>query len=436
MSKYELKLPKMGESVAEATITNWLKEVGDTIEMDEAVLEIATDKVDSEIPSEIAGVLVEKFFQNDEVVKVGQTLAIIEANQEIEAVSEVPETVAAPKVSLELEAVGEAKTQKEAVVSENFLASERFYSPLVKNIAKEENISFEELEKIMGSGKDGRVTKDNLLQYLQNRNSKSQTLAPVTPHPAKVEAPKPISNFSVASGGNVEIIEMDRMRRLISQHMIHSVQTSAHVQSFVEVDVTNLVKWRDKTKVLFEKREGEKLTFTPLFVEAVAKALRDFPMINISVEGDKIIRHKNINIGMAAALPSGNLIVPVIKNADQLNLVGTAKKVNDLADRARNNKLKPDDTQDGTYTITNVGNFGSVMGTPIINQPQVGILAFGVIRKMPAVIETPDGDFIGIRQKMFLSHSYDHRVVDGALGGMFVRKVADYLEAWDVNREI
>jgi len=240
----------------------------------------------------------------------------------------------------------------------------------------------------------------------------------------------------VASGGNVEIIEMDRMRRLISQHMIHSVQTSAHVQSFVEVDVTNLVKWRDKTKVLFEKREGEKLTFTPLFVEAVAKALRDFPMINISVEGDKIIRHKNINIGMAAALPSGNLIVPVIKNADQLNLVGTAKKVNDLADRARNNKLKPDDTQDGTYTITNVGNFGSVMGTPIINQPQVGILAFGVIRKMPAVIETPDGDFIGIRQKMFLSHSYDHRVVDGALGGMFVRKVADYLEAWDVNREI
>ncbi|MDP2059142.1 MAG: dihydrolipoamide acetyltransferase family protein, partial [Flavobacteriaceae bacterium] len=295
---------------------------------------------------------------------------------------------------------------------------------------------FDELEKIAGSGKDGRVTKDDLLQYLQNKKSKPQTPASTTSQSAKVEITEPVSTFSTVPGGNVEIIEMDRMRKLISQHMMQSVQTSAHVQSFVEVDVTNLVKWRDKTKVAFEKREGEKLTFTPLFVEAVAKALRDFPMINISVEGDKIIRHKNINIGMAAALPSGNLIVPVIKNADQLNLVGTAKRVNDLADRARNNKLKPDDTQDGTYTITNVGNFGSVMGTPIINQPQVGILAFGVIRKMPAVIETPEGDFIGIRQKMFLSHSYDHRVVDGALGGMFVRKVADYLEAWDINREI
>ncbi len=433
MSKYELKLPKMGESVAEATITNWLKEVGETIEMDEAVLEIATDKVDSEIPSEVSGVLVEKFFQNDEVVKVGQTLAIIETNQEVEVVSEIVEE---PEVIPELEAVLESKARSEVAVSEDFSASERFYSPLVKNIAKEENIHFEELEKIAGSGKDGRVTKDDLLQYLQNKKLKPQTPASTTSQSAKVEITEPVSTFSTVPGGNVEIIEMDRMRKLISQHMMQSVQTSAHVQSFVEVDVTNLVKWRDKTKVAFEKREGEKLTFTPLFVEAVAKALRDFPMINISVEGDKIIRHKSINIGMAAALPSGNLIVPVIKNADQLNLVGTAKRVNDLADRARNNKLKPDDTQDGTYTITNVGNFGSVMGTPIINQPQVGILAFGVIRKMPAVIETPEGDFIGIRQKMFLSHSYDHRVVDGALGGMFVRKVADYLEAWDINREI
>lgn len=433
MSKYELKLPKMGESVAEATITNWLKEVGETIEMDEAVLEIATDKVDSEIPSEVSGVLIEKFFQNDEVVKVGQTLAIIETDQEVEAVSEVVEE---PGIAPELEVVAESKAQSEVAVSEDFSASERFYSPLVKNIAKEENIHFEELEKIAGSGKDGRVTKDDLLQYLQNKKSKPQTPASVTSQSAKAEITEPVSTFSTVPGANVEIIEMDRMRKLISQHMMQSVQTSAHVQSFVEVDVTNLVKWRDKTKAAFEKREGEKLTFTPLFVEAVAKALRDFPMINISVEGDKIIRHKNINIGMAAALPSGNLIVPVIKNADQLNLVGTAKRVNDLADRARNNKLKPDDTQDGTYTITNVGNFGSVMGTPIINQPQVGILAFGVIRKMPAVIETPEGDFIGIRQKMFLSHSYDHRVVDGALGGMFVRKVADYLEAWDINREI
>lgn len=433
MSKYELKLPKMGESVAEATITNWLKEVGETIEMDEAVLEIATDKVDSEIPSEVSGVLIEKFFQNDEVVKVGQTLAIIETDQEVEAVSEVVEE---PEIAPELEVVAESKAQSEVAVSEDFSASERFYSPLVKNIAKEENIHFEELEKIAGSGKDGRVTKDDLLQYLQNKKSKPQTPASATSQSAKAEITEPVSTFSTVPGANVEIIEMDRMRKLISQHMMQSVQTSAHVQSFVEVDVTNLVKWRDKTKAAFEKREGEKLTFTPLFVEAVAKALRDFPMINISVEGDKIIRHKNINIGMAAALPSGNLIVPVIKNADQLNLVGTAKRVNDLADRARNNKLKPDDTQDGTYTITNVGNFGSVMGTPIINQPQVGILAFGVIRKMPAVIETPEGDFIGIRQKMFLSHSYDHRVVDGALGGMFVRKVADYLEAWDINREI
>lgn len=434
MSKYELKLPKMGESVAEATITNWLKDVGETIDMDEAVLEIATDKVDSEIPSEVSGVLVEKFFQNGDVVKVGQALAIIETGQDGEskpvAVLQTSEMAATEEPKPPVEAT---RPPVEPVVSSHFSATERFYSPLVKNIAKEENIDIEELERISGTGKDGRVTKDDLLQYLQNRQSKPRTQ--ISSAPATVQE-MVLANPTAAPGGNSEIIEMDRMRKLISQHMVHSVQTSAHVQSFVEVDVTNLVKWRDKTKAAFEKREGEKLTFTPLFVEAVAKALRDFPMINISVEGDKIIRHKNINIGMAAALPSGNLIVPVIKNADQLNLVGTAKRVNDLAERARNNKLKPDDTQEGTYTITNVGNFGSVMGTPIINQPQVGILAFGVIRKMPAVIETPEGDFIGIRQKMFLSHSYDHRVVDGALGGMFVRKVADYLEAWDVDREI
>lgn len=436
MSKYELKLPKMGESVAEATITNWLKEVGETIDMDEAVLEIATDKVDSEIPSEVSGVLVEKFFQNGDVVKVGQALAVIETGQSEDSKSiPVSQTSDLAIVEEAESLVEETKSHGKPVVSSHFSALERFYSPLVKNIAKEENIEIEELECINGTGKDGRVTKDDLLKYIQNRSSKSQGQTVATPPPAKIQEFDMAASTTV-SNGNSEIIEMDRMRKLISQHMINSVHTSAHVQSFVEVDVTNLVKWRDKTKAVFEKREGEKLTFTPLFVEAVAKALRDFPMINISVEGDKIIRHKNINIGMAAALPSGNLIVPVIKNADQLNLVGTAKRVNDLADRARNNKLKPDDTQEGTYTITNVGNFGSVMGTPIINQPQVGILAFGVIRKMPAVIETPEGDFIGIRQKMFLSHSYDHRVVDGALGGMFVRKVADYLEAWDVGREV
>lgn len=436
MSKYELKLPKMGESVAEATITNWLKEVGDTIELDEVVLEIATDKVDSEIPSEVSGVLVEKFFQNGDVVKVGQALAVIETGKMDAPRATKVEQVADRAIVEALElSVETAKTEHEPAATSHFSASERFYSPLVKSIAKQENIRFEELEKISGTGKDNRVTKDDLMHYLEKRQVEPQLK--ITSESTVKHVQEDVSaHTATVVNGNSEIIEMDRMRKLISQHMIHSVQTSAHVQSFVEVDVTNLVKWRDKTKVAFEKREGEKLTFTPLFIEAVAKALRDFPMINISVEGDKIIRHKNINIGMAAALPSGNLIVPVIKNADQLNLVGTAKRVNDLADRARNNKLKPDDTQDGTYTITNVGNFGSVMGTPIINQPQVGILAFGVIRKMPAVIETPEGDFIGIRQKMFLSHSYDHRVVDGALGGMFVRKVADYLETWDVNREI
>ncbi|MBC9796953.1 dihydrolipoamide acetyltransferase family protein [Sinomicrobium weinanense] len=437
MAKFELKLPKMGESVAEATITSWLKEVGDTIEMDEAVLEIATDKVDSEVPSEVDGVLLEKRFDVDDVVEVGQVIAVIETNGEVveggeqegapeEMVAEVEKTVEVAKETT-------APVTAEAT---DFSASERFYSPLVKNIAKKEGVSLDELESISGTGKDGRVTKNDILGYLENRGTQKQEPVQAA-GPAKETGKKAeMVHVPPVISGEDEIIEMDRMRKLISHHMIQSVQTSAHVQSFVEVDVTNVVHWRNKKKGEFEKREGEKLTFTPIFMEVVARALRDFPMMNISVNGDKIIKKKNINLGMAAALPNGNLIVPVIRNADQLNLVGLAKQVNDLAKRARENKLKPDEVQDGTYTVTNVGTFGSIMGTPIINQPQVGILALGAIRKMPAVIETPEGDFIGIRHKMFLSHSYDHRVVDGALGGMFVKRVADYLEAWDPDRTI
>lgn len=434
MAKFELKLPKMGESVAEATVTNWLKNVGDTIEMDEAVLEIATDKVDSEVPSEVAGTLVEILFNVDDVVQVGQTIAIIETAGGAVA---TPEVKAATPVAV-AEIAKTMETAKETVSAADFSASDKFFSPLVKNIAKEEGISLAELEAIAGSGKDGRVNKEDLLNYIKNRGTQAVAQPVVanvqatqaTPT-AKVEAPK----APVSVNGGDEVIEMDRMRKLIAGYMVASVQTSAHVQSFIEVDVTNIVKWRDKVKGPFEKREGEKLTFTPIMMEAVAKALKDFPMMNISVDGDTIIKRKNINLGMAAALPNGNLIVPVIKNADQLNLVGMAKAVNDLGGRAKAGKLKPDDTQGGTYTVTNVGTFGSVFGTPIINQPQVGILALGAIRKVPAVIETPEGDFIGIRQKMFLSHSYDHRVVDGALGGSFVKRVAEYLEAFDVNRD-
>ena len=428
MAKFELKLPKMGESVAEATITNWLKKVGDKIEVDEAVLEIATDKVDSEIPSEISGVLSEILFNVDDIVKVGQTIAIIETEAQVP----LPEVVT-PEVAPEsIVAVEEIIDKAEATVSEpaNFSSSEKFFSPLVKNIAKQEGVSISELEAINGSGKEGRVTKEDILKFVDSL--KSNVAAPVsiptTSTPQTKAAP-------VSVNGGDEIVEMDRMRKLISGYMMASINTSAHVQSFIEVDVTNIWKWREKNKNAFEKKEGEKLTFTPIFMEAVAKALRDFPGMNISVDGDYIIKKKNINLGMAAALPNGNLIVPVIKNADQLNLVGMAKAVNDLGNRAKEGKLKPDDTQGGTYTVTNVGTFGSVFGTPIINQPQVGILALGAIRKVPAVIETPEGDFIGIRNKMFLSHSYDHRVVDGALGGSFVKRVADYLEAFDINRE-
>lgn len=434
----------MGESVAEATITNWLKEVGDTIAADEAVLEIATDKVDSEVPSEVSGVLVEKLFGKDDVVAVGQTVGIIEiegegagtlvAKAEEKAAAEVEKTVDAARQAVAAPASGKAASK------EDFAKSDRFYSPLVKNIAKQESISIDELEGISGTGAEGRVTKNDILAFVETRKNapvssgavaenvpETKAAAASSAKPAEQKAP-------VSVNGADEIVEMDRMRKLISGYMVQSLQTSAHVQSFIEVDVTNIWDWREKHKNAFEKREGEKLTFTPIFMEIVAKALKDFPMMNISVDGDYIIKKKNINLGMAAALPNGNLIVPVIKNADQLNLIGMAKAVNDLGNRAKAGKLKPDDTQGGTYTVTNVGTFGSVFGTPIINQPQVGILALGAIRKVPAVIETPEGDFIGIRKKMFLSHSYDHRVVDGALGGSFVKRVAEYMEAFDANR--
>lgn len=443
MAKFELKLPKMGESVAEATLTTWLKEVGDTIEADEPVLEIATDKVDSEVPSEVDGVLIEKLFQVDDVIEVGQTIAIIE----IEGASSDDETSSAAegheeeKLPAAAQAVAQTVTAARDAVATPVSSADRFYSPLVKNMAKQEGVSQEELDRITGTGKDGRVTKDDMQNYLSSRSTAqappanaSATSKPRSEKTSKSAAPQTVAPVSV-NGGD-EIVEMTRMGKLIAHHMVASVQTSAHVQSFIEADVTTIWNWRKKHKEAFKIREGENLTFTPIFMEAVAKAIRDFPMINIAVDGDRIIKRKNINLGMAAALPDGNLIVPVIKNADQLNLVGIAKAVNDLAGRARDGKLKPDDTQGGTYTVTNVGTFGSIMGTPIINQPQVAILALGAIRKVPAVIETPDGDFIGIRMKMFLSHSYDHRVVNGALGGQFVKRVAEYLENFDGNREI
>jgi len=441
MARFELKLPRMGESIAEATITNWLKDVGDKIEADEAVLEIATDKVDSEVPSEVSGVLVEQLFSKNDLVEVGQTIAIIETDGEYVA-PEVEETLAPEIIEEVTKTIETAKESVAAPVVSSSISnsdSDKFFSPLVKNIAATEGISMAELEKIQGSGSEGRVTKNDILEYVKNRSNQPETTPEKADEPTiaaqqdnpVVQKPAPVS----VSGGD-EIIEMDRMRKLISGYMIKSLETSAHVQSFIEVDVTNIVKWRDKHKNSFEKREGEKLTFTPIFMEAVAKALKDFPGMNISVDGDYIIKKKNINLGMATALANGNLIVPVIKNADQLNLVGMAKAVNDLGNRAKAGKLTPDDTQGGTYTVTNVGSFGSVFGTPIINQPQVGILAIGAIRKTPSVIETPEGDFIGIRQKMFLSHSYDHRVIDGALGGNFVKRVAEYLEGFDINRDI
>ncbi|WPU90969.1 dihydrolipoamide acetyltransferase family protein [Mucilaginibacter sabulilitoris] len=496
MAKYQLLLPKMGESVAEATIIKWTKNPGDHVDADEAVMEIATDKVDSDVPSPVAGKLVEQLYKENDVVQVGSVIAIIETAAEesgsaVAAAPSVPEEKqtavethreeaavipAAQTHQTEVSAISEPVTipgidqlERNNVAAETFKSEGRFYSPLVRNIANQENIGIAELDRIPGTGSDGRLTKDDLLSYLQNRQRPAAAAqqmeepvqAPVatgsplkTNEPAtysindttvapsaKTEEPqqKVVENKPVAAtsvNGVDEVIEMDRMRRLIADHMVMSKQTSPHVTSFVEADVTNLVMWREKVKNSFEKREGEKITFTPIFIEAVVKAIKDFPMINISVNGTQIIKKASINISMATALPSGNLIVPVIKKADELNLLGITKAVNDLANRARIGKLLPDDVKDGTFTITNVGSFGNVMGTPIINQPQVAILAVGAIKKKPAVIETQQGDMIAIRHMMFLSLSYDHRVVDGALGGSFVRRVADYLEKWDPNRDI
>lgn len=445
MAQYELLLPKMGESVAEATIIKWVKSAGETIDADESVLEIATDKVDSEVPSPVAGTLVKTLFNEGDVVKVGAVIAIIET--EAGAVTATP-AVQAP-VSVPAEIPGIALTESKTDAPRIANAENRFYSPLVKSIAASEGLSQQELDSIAGSGNDGRVTKNDILNYLSNRKAGAPQPAatPVAAAPAAVsnETTAPtktstsevkIATPNVTANAGDEVVEMDRMRKLIADHMVMSKHVSPHVTSFVEADVTNIVKWRDKVKKDFEKREGEKITFTPIFIEALVKTIKDFPMINVSLNGTQIIKRKNINIGMAAALPSGNLIVPVIKNADQMNLIGITKVVNDLANRARNNKLTPDEISGGTYTLTNVGSFGNVMGTPIINQPQVAIMAVGAIRKMPAVIETPEGDMIAIRHKMYLSHSYDHRIVDGALGGQFVRRFADYLEAFDPNRTL
>ncbi len=440
MARFELKLPKMGESVAEATITSWLKEVGEKIEMDDAVVEVATDKVDSEVPCEVEGTLIEILFKKDDVVAIGETLAIIETEGENSTITSeykepIPENLQASITKVE-ETIQLAKDSNTNSIE--FTSQDRFYSPLVKSIAEKEGISLEELSAINGTGKEGRVTKNDILSFIESRGTvteakSTQTIQKITPLEKDVQV-KP-QQVPVTLNGNDEVIEMSRMGKLISKHMTNSVQTSVHVQSFIEIDVTNIVRWREKVKEAFLQREGEKLTFTPIFMRAVAQTIKKHPMINVSVDGDKIIKKGNINLGMAAALPDGNLIVPVIKNADQLSLVGMTKQVNDLANRARVNQLKPDEIQNGTYTVTNVGSFGSITGTPIINQPQVAILALGAIVKKPAVIETPEGDLIGIRHKMIVSHSYDHRVVNGALGGLFIKTLKDILEAWDINQD-
>lgn len=452
MALVDLIMPKMGESIMEATILKWTKKVGEQVKMDETVLEIATDKVDSEVPSPFAGILTELLFKEGDVVPVGTVIARLNNAASGAAVtttssSPTTEIPAASIIPENTNVILDAPTAAVGTISEG-----RFYSPLVLNIAKAENISMSELEKIPGTGQDSRVTKKDILVYIEqkqkgtNSTPVAQVVAPIvevtTPQiaiatpstPNQVAATTP--NTSIASSENVEIVEMDRMRKLIADHMVMSKKVSPHVTSFVECDVTNLVIWREKAKKIFETREGEKLTFTPLFIEAITKAIKDFPRVNSSINGYTIHIKKDINIGMATALPNGNLIVPVIKNADKKNLAGLTKDVNELANKARKNALKPDDIEGGTFTLTNVGTFGNLMGTPIINQPQVAIMATGAIKKKPVVLETPQGDVIAIRHMMFLSLSYDHRVVDGAMGGGFLRKVADILEAFDINREI
>jgi 2-oxoglutarate dehydrogenase E2 component (dihydrolipoamide succinyltransferase) len=456
MAEKPILVPKMGESISEATVIRWLKNVGDHVAKDEPLVEIATDKVDNEIPSTEEGILTKQLFQDGDVVKVGEPIAFIDeqgvAASSTNSTAPVTESTATIVPETVAEAVNVLENQVQAAVEQTVNpitkgSGSRFYSPLVMNIASQEGISFNELEKIPGTGLEGRVTKSDVLTYLNNRSSVAvQTQAPVvaaTPVATQVQTtpiqtPATNNQLPVAKSldNGDEIIQMDRVRKLIADHMVMSMHTSPHVTSFVEADVTNLVKWRDKVKDSFKKREGQNITFTPIFLWAISKAIKDFPMINVSVDGDKIIKKKSINIGMAVAQKNGNLIVPVIKNADSMNLLGLTRAVNELAIRARDNKLSPDEIQGGTYTVTNVGSFGNVFGTPVINQPQVAIMAVGAIRKKPAVLETEHGDVIAIRHMMYLSHSYDHRVVDGALGGMFVRKVADYLEQWDSNTEI
>ncbi|MEZ4949157.1 MAG: dihydrolipoamide acetyltransferase family protein [Saprospiraceae bacterium] len=444
MAQVELIMPKMGESIMEATILKWVKNVGDAVEVDETILEIATDKVDSEVPSPVKGVIKEILFKEDDVVPIGTAIAMIATEGEDVQPESTPSVAEAPSASSngKADSNGHAPAQeKKAPATATATAeipkstSNKFYSPLVRKIAQEEGISLNELENLDGTGMHGRVTKHDILGYVENRGSGATTTAPA--QKSTMPAPDaPVSKPATSVSGAVEIVEMDRMRKLIADHMVNSKRTSPHVTSFVEVDVTNMVNWRNKVKGEFQKKYGEKITFTPLFMEAVAKALTDYPMVNVSVDGTNILVKKNLNLGMATALPSGNLIVPVIKNAEQLNLVGLTKQVNDLANRARQNKLKPEEIQDGTFTLTNVGTFGNVMGTPIINQPQVAIMATGAIKKKPAVLETEHGDVIAIRHMMYLSLSYDHRVVDGALGGSFLRRVGDYMEQFDSNRTV
>ena len=452
---FELTMPKMGESVAEATITEWLKKEGDTISMDETVLTIATDKVDSDLPSPVSGKLSKILFQVNDVIQVGQVIAHIstESEENADSTSSKPELESKETKPIEnIQTENITFNEKVPFVPTESTPSDgskisresagRFYSPLVRSIAKKEGLSQEILDSIPGTGNEGRVTKQDLMEFLNRNSSQTKDFGEIKPDPSESPLSQPekiennFSTQSISSEENGDIVEMDRMRKLIADHMVMSKKISPHVTSFVEADVTSIVIWRKRVKSEFEKRENNRLTFTPIFLEAVVRAIKDFPNINVSVDGNKIISHKSINLGMATALPNGNLIVPVIKNADRFSLSGLAKEVNELAQNARENKLKPDDISGGTYTVTNVGTFGNVMGTPIINQPQVAILALGAIRKIPAVIETPEGDAIAIRHKMFLSHSYDHRVVDGALGGMFIKRVAEYLENWNIDREI
>ncbi len=443
MGKYELKLPKMGESIAEATITKWLKDVGDNVEIDESLVEIATDKVDSDVPSEYKGKLIKKNFEVNDVVKVGEVIAEIEtdmidndntiikskeikdeimvedAKDEI-IVEDFKDKISNEDVLQDIPSIELLDKDDKVDIQKTKSKSDKFYSPLVKNIAKKEKISGHELDSIIGSGKDGRVTKQDILSYVKLRSNNLK------------------DNIQVETSSSREdqVLELDRMGKIIFDHMSSSKKISAHVQSFVEVDVSNLWDWREKYKKSFFDNEGQRLTFTPLFIDAVVKSLKDYPIINSSVVDEKVIIKKSINIGMATAVENGNLIVPVIRNADHLNLKGLTLAVNDLSTRARSNSLKPDEITDGTYTVTNVGNFGSIMGTPIINQPQVGIIAIGVIRKLPSVIETDKGDFVGIRKKLILSHTYDHRIINGSVGGSFVKRVAEYLEGWDMNQTI